>query len=345
MFDQLEYATGIGNKEKAVVELAVANSPKRWPRGKILPSKRKKTFDLLEYATNCKKEEVANNSVTLPRKTVDMLEYAVVCKKPKAVDNEASPARGRAISGVSLGSIRRVGHSDEENITIHALQKSMSPNRSPKRRKRPRKQLNEDVVLPHPPRSLFAGILTSFLSTPFDDKAMLSLHKLKQGIPLPHDQYQGFQTLQSLHGVPIIPQKSFIKRTRAKQNGINENGGINSTSSAAISARVSSFLIEEGRKLINASSLPSNNEPCISRQQSTTIQQHGGGDVGSERHKDDECKRRSMVAKNVARGIQKTAQRAAEMSRMPKKAKLDAVALRALAALESSDSSGDEGLG
>ena len=331
-FDQLEYATAIGKKVEAITELAVGNSPKRRPRGeKVLPSKRKNAFDLLEYTTGGEKEvSVDSTSLMRPReelfpskrkKTFDLFEYATTGKRRR----ESTPKR-------------RVD--DGENVTISALQKSTSPKKSPKRRRRPK----TNVVQPHPPQSVYADILSSFISTPFDDKSMLNLHKLKQGIPLPQNQYQGFQMLQSSQTdtVPIIPQKSIIKSTRAKQNG--RNRGINPESSAAISAEVSSFLIEEGRKLINSSSsLPLITASSISQLQAITTLQHGGGDIGSEKGKDDEGKRRSMVAKNVARGIQITTQRAEETSRIPKKAKLDAVALRALAALESSDSSGDEG--
>mmetsp|Transcript_12952 Transcript_12952/g.23349 ORF Transcript_12952/g.23349 Transcript_12952/m.23349 type:complete len:620 (+) Transcript_12952:130-1989(+) len=146
---------------------------------------------------------------------------------------------------------------------------------------------DEDIVRPHGPTGEYNDILSSFLSTPFDDKAMITLHKLKEGIALKRkknlsgkDSFQGWVSSHKDY-VPIIHQKEFIKSTRERhsattkqqeslQNAVNCDS--NPISSAAISAEVASFLLQESQNLIN-SPLPSNNgHIIISNQQQASFQ-------------------------------------------------------------------------
>jgi len=125
-----------------------------------------------------------------------------------------------------------------------------------------------DHICPH---EVGVDILSSFWSTPFDDKAMLTLLKSKSiahGTHLTHTRTQH---------VPIISQREFGKKQkgRVKQMNSPQNASddiSNPTEAASIRAEVCSFLLLEGQHLIN--SLPSHHDAhtTTSKQQLRTFQ-------------------------------------------------------------------------
>mmetsp|Transcript_28389 Transcript_28389/g.60136 ORF Transcript_28389/g.60136 Transcript_28389/m.60136 type:complete len:670 (+) Transcript_28389:90-2099(+) len=116
------------------------------------------------------------------------------------------------------------------------------------------------IVRPHAPTSKYHDILSSFLSTPFDDKAMIYHHNSKEGIDLRRKNQLKTWVSSFEDYLPIIPQKKFIKNMQRKNRGARTKQGeslrnaINCDlmSSAAISSEVTSFLICEGQKLIDS---------------------------------------------------------------------------------------------
>ena len=124
---------------------------------------------------------------------------------------------------------------------------------------------DEDIIFPHTAKSEYNDILSSFISIPFDDKAMLSLHKSKEGTRLGQSPYQRW-ILSQRGNLPIIPQKEFITKMKAqkesasKQHGESIDRVESPMTSASITDEVSAFLMQEGQLLIQ-SPLPSNNEP------------------------------------------------------------------------------------
>lgn len=114
------------------------------------------------------------------------------------------------------------------------------------------------VVLPHEASSDYNDILSLFTSTPFDDKTMLTLHRLKEGIA-----QQKHDTLrESLQPLPVIPHKEFIKAMKQKGEILTlrnpANGDTSPTAAAAINDQISAFLAREGQKLLLNSLLQSN---------------------------------------------------------------------------------------
>jgi len=144
----------------------------------------------------------------------------------------------------------------------------------------------EDAVRPHAQTSHFSDVLTSFLSTPFDDKAMLSLHQYKEASEPDRKKMTGRKgsfkrwALSQWDYVPIIPQKAFLRSTRKMRiesamhqeqeclrNGMTHE--TNPLSAAAISAEVTTFLMQEGQNLIN-----SRQQASLQDRASTQLQQN-----------------------------------------------------------------------
>ena len=145
------------------------------------------------------------------------------------------------------------------------------------------KNEEEDNVSPHNLTSEYNNILSSFLSTPFDDKAMYALHKKKEGITSSRDNddtpnmqirrrredidFESWVTSQR-DFVPIVPQKEWIKRTReekqntaaaaakdseqlsTQQNGMNSYE-TNRLSPTTVDKQVRDFLMNEGQNMMN----------------------------------------------------------------------------------------------
>ena len=123
---------------------------------------------------------------------------------------------------------------------------------------------NEEDVIPHAPKSEYNNILSSYLSTPFDDLSMRSLHCRKEGIirqrPQSFDDFDfdGWIASQDRELVPtILPQKELIKCMKEKQRAattLRHNeiiGGGSSTASfidKSIDKEVAAFLIHEAKQ-------------------------------------------------------------------------------------------------
>jgi hypothetical protein len=85
---------------------------------------------------------------------------------------------------------------------------------------------DEGTVTPHPLTSEYSDVLSSFLVTPFDGRAMFSLHMLKDGAQHDDELHPSMNECRKKCGssvadhVPIVPQAAFIKVLRAKQTSI-----------------------------------------------------------------------------------------------------------------------------
>ncbi|KAL3782385.1 hypothetical protein ACHAW5_007022 [Stephanodiscus triporus] len=164
------------------------------------------------------------------------------------------------------GQVRKVHHSNERNPNMRAVAGSVSAgsladnepeDASPVAEGRIEE--DEDCVCPHVTTSDYGDILSCFLSTPFDDKEMLSLHTSKEGTKTVGLQVNSKR--RKWECVPILPQKIFIKSVKEKiiptnprestHNGYNHGlSGVSAALNANISAQVNTFLMQECQKLI-----------------------------------------------------------------------------------------------
>ncbi|KAL3822387.1 hypothetical protein ACHAXA_010865 [Cyclostephanos tholiformis] len=114
-----------------------------------------------------------------------------------------------------------------------------------------------DCVCPHVLTSDYGDVLSCFLSTPFDDKAMLSLHTSKEDtntIGLQIEPKSG----KNEDFVPILPQKIFIKFVRERKKGPPRSGidqglsGVSPAVNANVRAQVNIFLMQECQKIFDS---------------------------------------------------------------------------------------------
>ena len=137
---------------------------------------------------------------------------------------------------------------------------------------------DEECVCPHVSTSYYGDVLSCFLSTPFHDKAMLSLHMSKEGTKTVGLQKEA-KSRKEGDSVPILPQDIFIKSAKDKtvgsstyaqghtQHGINQGlSNVATTFNANISAQVNAFLMQECQKLIESSKQQQPNRDGLTRQ-------------------------------------------------------------------------------
>ena len=147
---------------------------------------------------------------------------------------------------------------------------------------------DEESVCPHVSTSDYGDVLSCFLSTPFVDKAMLSLHMSKEGRKTVSLQKEAKSRKEGDY-VPILPQDIFIKSVKDKksgsltyvqepaQHGINQGlSNAATTFNANISAQVNAFLMQECQKLIESSNQqqPDQTRQLVSHEPETQHQLH-----------------------------------------------------------------------
>lgn len=138
---------------------------------------------------------------------------------------------------------------------------------------------DEECVCPHVSTSDYGDVLSCFLSTPFDDKAMLSLHMSKEGTKTVGLQKEAKSRKEGDYDVPILPQFIFIKSVKDKtigsstyaqgptQHGINQGlSNVATTFNANVSAQVNVFLMQECQKMIESSKQQQPNQDGLTRQ-------------------------------------------------------------------------------
>jgi hypothetical protein len=162
--------------------------------------------------------------------------------------------------------VRKVHHNNERNPNMRAFAGSVSAGSLADNEPEDdspvaggRIEEDEDCVCPHVTTSDYGDVLSCFLSTPFDDKEMLSLHTSKEGTKTVELQINSKR--RKWEYVPVLPQKIFIKSVKGKiiptnargstHNGYNHGlSGVSTALNANISAQVNIFLMQECQKLI-----------------------------------------------------------------------------------------------
>ncbi len=182
-----------------------------------------------------------------------------------------------AMEGVADSDTSKAGASKE--VAAAATTTAIA---SPTSRDSSSEEDDEEIVCPHDPKSDYSDVLAPFLSTPFDDKTMLLLHKLKDKSNGENKKKKSKKSTKDSDYVPILPQKQYVRLIREEKRAMEERKRLVEAhqqdatfgaTSAALSAEVTSFLMQEGQNMLNSPLLQLIANQQQQQQQQAALQQ------------------------------------------------------------------------